>query len=421
MRSKIGKNSGSSSGRPLTLVKIWMPFAPSWPIARSISSSDDATLFIGSEATKAGKRSRCCATISAMASFASLASSGVSFSLPRNSTAGMESVRICLYSGKRFIILMRFSRSQSTGMCIQRLSCAASAGLRSAICFMRSKYALGKMCGKISSLSIYSSCLLGLFVLDACHGCELAPALGFSADHARERLAEERLGDFLPDVDHALLEFRVCRDRWQVARQAIGHLPRCRCRNENAKKRAQHEVLDARLRHRRYLGHERRARAAGHRERPHLAGLDAPDRSGDAGDQHLDLARYDIGDAGAAAVVGHVRHVELAAMREKLADKMGIRADAGRAIPQVVLLGVFHQLGNALHWNRRMYDKDVRRARHHRHRHQIAFRVVGKALAHAFGHAVRLRRAEKQRVAVRGRARRDLRTARAAAARAVLP
>ena len=26
MRSKIGKNSGSSSGRPLTLVKIWMPF-----------------------------------------------------------------------------------------------------------------------------------------------------------------------------------------------------------------------------------------------------------------------------------------------------------------------------------------------------------------------------------------------------------
>jgi len=39
------------------LVKIWMPFAPSFSIARSISRSASGTLFIGSEATK-GKLAR---------------------------------------------------------------------------------------------------------------------------------------------------------------------------------------------------------------------------------------------------------------------------------------------------------------------------------------------------------------------------
>src|SRR5690348_17104859 len=47
---------------------------------------------------------------------------------------------------------MRWSRSHSTGMCIQRLSAAARPGLPSAIFFIRSKYSSGKMCGKISSL-----------------------------------------------------------------------------------------------------------------------------------------------------------------------------------------------------------------------------------------------------------------------------
>src|SRR5437764_267962 len=56
MRSKTAKNSGSSSGRPLTLVKICTPFAPSLPMARSISSSEAGTLFIGKDATKHGKR-----------------------------------------------------------------------------------------------------------------------------------------------------------------------------------------------------------------------------------------------------------------------------------------------------------------------------------------------------------------------------
>ena len=154
MRSKTGKNSGSSSGRPLTLVKIWTPLAPSLPMARSISSSEAATLFIGSEATKAGNCPGCFCTISAMPSFASRASSGVSSGLPRNSMAGIDRVRICLYSGKRFIMRMRLSRSHSTGMCIQRLSCAASDGFPSAICFIRSKYGCGKMCGKMSSFSI---------------------------------------------------------------------------------------------------------------------------------------------------------------------------------------------------------------------------------------------------------------------------
>ena len=95
MRSKMGKNSAPSSGWPFTLVKIWMPFAPSFSIARSISSSDAGTLFIGSEATKHGNRSGCARTISAMPSFARRASSGVCSGVPRNSIAGIDSVSTC--------------------------------------------------------------------------------------------------------------------------------------------------------------------------------------------------------------------------------------------------------------------------------------------------------------------------------------
>src|SRR2546428_2912885 len=62
MRSKSGAHSGSSSGRPLTLEKIWTPVAPSPSMARSISLSAASGLFIGREATKPGKRSGCFAT-----------------------------------------------------------------------------------------------------------------------------------------------------------------------------------------------------------------------------------------------------------------------------------------------------------------------------------------------------------------------
>src|SRR5260221_96641 len=56
MRSNTGKNSGSSSGRPATLLMIWMPRAPSWLMARSISSSAARGLFIGSEGPNPGNR-----------------------------------------------------------------------------------------------------------------------------------------------------------------------------------------------------------------------------------------------------------------------------------------------------------------------------------------------------------------------------
>ena len=64
-------------------------------MARSISSSDAWTLFIGSEATNAGKRSVCSCTISTMPSFASRASSGVSSGPARNSIGGIDSVSTC--------------------------------------------------------------------------------------------------------------------------------------------------------------------------------------------------------------------------------------------------------------------------------------------------------------------------------------
>jgi len=87
MCSKSRRYSALSSGRPLTLVNIWTPVAPSRSIARSISSNAASGLFIGREATKPGKRSGCFATSSAIPSFARRASSGVS-SVPASASIG---------------------------------------------------------------------------------------------------------------------------------------------------------------------------------------------------------------------------------------------------------------------------------------------------------------------------------------------
>ena len=91
----MGENSGSSSGRPLTLVKIWMPLAPIFSTARVISSSVALTLFIGTEATQAGKRSGYLAQMSNMPSLASRARAGDLSGAATYSTAGMESVSTC--------------------------------------------------------------------------------------------------------------------------------------------------------------------------------------------------------------------------------------------------------------------------------------------------------------------------------------
>ena len=98
MRSKIGAKSGSSSGRPLTLDQIWIPVAPRVMSARSSSASAASGLFIGSEATKPGKRSGCLTHSSAMPSLPIRASSGVSFGPPSASIGGEHSVSTCTYS-----------------------------------------------------------------------------------------------------------------------------------------------------------------------------------------------------------------------------------------------------------------------------------------------------------------------------------
>ena len=93
--SKIGQNSGSSSGRPPTFVNSWIPIAPSSSIARRISTKAAGTLLSPSEATKPGNRSGRRATSSAIESLASRASAGVWSGPATLSRAGMESVRIC--------------------------------------------------------------------------------------------------------------------------------------------------------------------------------------------------------------------------------------------------------------------------------------------------------------------------------------
>ena len=64
-------------------------------MARSISAHGGVGLFIGSDATKPGKRSGCRSTISAMPSFARRARSAVSSGPPRASIGGEQSVSTC--------------------------------------------------------------------------------------------------------------------------------------------------------------------------------------------------------------------------------------------------------------------------------------------------------------------------------------
>ena len=113
--------------RPATEVQIWMPRAPRVLMARSISSRAAGTLFIGSEATKAGN---CCghfATIAAMPSLAMRASSGARSGPPSSSGEGSERVSTCRTSGKLLLsISTRFSMSHSNVRPDMRLTMPAS-------------------------------------------------------------------------------------------------------------------------------------------------------------------------------------------------------------------------------------------------------------------------------------------------------
>ncbi len=97
MRSKTGRYSGASRGAPLTFEKIWTPVAPSSPMARSISRTAASGWFIGSDATKPGKRSGCRPTISAMPSLARRARSAASSGPAYVSSGGEQSVSTCTY------------------------------------------------------------------------------------------------------------------------------------------------------------------------------------------------------------------------------------------------------------------------------------------------------------------------------------
>src|SRR6478672_350374 len=137
---------------------------------------------------------------------------------------------------------MRLSRSHSTGMCIQRLSAAASDGLRPAISFIFSKKSCGKMCGKMSrrcsALDDVFFFAFALLIFHSRHVGELAPARGLVADGPPEGLAGERLGDFLPDVDDALAVLRIRADLRQLAPQPLDRLRRRARRDEDAEQRA---------------------------------------------------------------------------------------------------------------------------------------------------------------------------------------
>src|SRR5437879_13343635 len=83
MLRKIGRNSGALKGLPRTLVKIWMPLAPSSTIARSASRTHASTLLTGIDATNAGNRSGYLRHSSASPALAMHASAGVLSEGPR--------------------------------------------------------------------------------------------------------------------------------------------------------------------------------------------------------------------------------------------------------------------------------------------------------------------------------------------------
>ena len=146
MRRKIGRNSGADSGLPATLVKTWTPRAPSSFTARSISASAASMLFIGSDATKAGKRSGCLPHSSARASFAMRASSGVVPGGAMSSSGGLASESTCCSPSNSSSSASRASTSQRV-LSLGKAVSTTWPGTRSP---RRSKYAFGMKWLKMS-------------------------------------------------------------------------------------------------------------------------------------------------------------------------------------------------------------------------------------------------------------------------------
>ena len=158
------------------------------------------------------------------------------------------------------------------------------------------------------------------------------------------------------------------------------------------------------------------------RERPQQAALDRRQRGAERVEHQLDIARYQIGQRRACALVGDVDHVDAGHLLEHLAGQMNGAAGAGRSEIEFsrVLLGVGHELRHRLGGHGGMHLHDDGQVRDQRQQAEIPDRIIGQLFVEQrVEHEDRSRR-EEQRVAIGLRARRRLGADRALRAGLVL-
>ena len=133
-----------------------------------------------------------------------------------------------------------------------------------------------------------------------------------------------------------------------------------------------------RFAHHRHIGQRLRARAARHRQRAQASGLHVRQPRGDAGEIHRHLPCHGVDQRRPAALVGHVRDVDLRHHLQQFTGQMrhaagteGCVADRTR-----VCLCQLHEVAHRFRRKRRMHHDHQRQPRDLRTRREIVDGVV---------------------------------------------
>ena len=194
------------------------------------------------------------------------------------------------------------------------------------------------------------------------------------------------------------------------------------CRREQAEPRIRIEIGKTCLNGTRHIGRAGEARLAHHHQRLQAPGLHVRLRSRRRQKRRLHFAR-DIGGHGKArALVRNMRHARLGDEIEQLAGQVAAGARAGRT--EIHFAALRLRIGDKF-FQRRSGHGGMHH-KHHRHIHQIGYRleipdrVVAEIFMQHLRAGVRADMADDQRVAVRRGARADLHTDDAACTRTIV-
>ena len=185
---------------------------------------------------------------------------------------------------------------------------------------------------------------------------------------------EAELVDLLPDLGHRA-------DRPDLGRQLLDDVRR-RVRRRHDHVPVGCFVAGNGVRDRRNVGEHADAVFRRHPDRANLSGLGEL-RAGDrVGKQHLDVSGDDVVHRRRGAAVVRVSELDAGHVREQLAGEMRRGRNARRADDQLagLVLGVFDQLGDRMHRQRRIDHQREGDLRRQRDRHEVLARIVGQVL-----------------------------------------